>query len=130
MKLNLLVCFIVLISIVSSFAQRTSQQDLKSSEQDAPTKASRGIAHWSCSPTKLKKKEEENFLYFIFFCFLSLNLTVNFVVFHVLSSIFKYSVNSLELQALNWVCCIINFYNVFYTKLRAAVKCSVKWIEN
>ena len=40
-----------------------------------------------------QKKKRRKFSSFHFFCFLSLNLTVNFVVFHVLSSIFKYSVN-------------------------------------
>ena len=55
--------------------------------------ASRGVAHWSCSPTPPnQKKEEENFLHSIFLLSF-IKLDGKLVVFHVLSSIFKYSLN-------------------------------------
>ena len=41
----------------------------------------------------LIRKKERKFLLFIFFCFLSLSLTINLLDFQVLRSIFKYSVN-------------------------------------
>ena len=85
-------------------------------------------------PIQKKKKKKEKFPLFQFSCFFSLNLTINLLVFQILHSIFKYSLNG-------WRCklklCALHFKHIqiSYTKscwkayFLSCIQCSAVWIK-